>query len=46
VIDRIDGRVERTARGIRRPPLRLDAAFGPIREAEREPVGALISRLA
>lgn len=46
LVDRIDGRVERTARGIRRPPLRLDAALGPIREAEREPVGALIERLA
>ncbi len=46
LIDRIDGRVERTALGIRRPPLRLDAALAPIREAEREPVGALIDRLA
>ncbi|PAP77514.1 DUF5995 family protein [Rubrivirga marina] len=46
LVDRIDVRVERTARGIRRPPFRLDAALGRIREAEREPVGDLIDRLA
>lgn len=46
VVDRIDARVERTAHGIRQPPLRLDVALSPIREAERGPVRDLIDRLA
>lgn len=46
VVGRIDGRVAGTAAGIRRPPLRLGAVLGPLREAEREPVAVLIDRLA
>ena len=46
LVDRIDVRVERTARAIRRPPLRLGSALGPIREAEQGPIGDLIERLA
>lgn len=46
MVGHIDRRVERVAARIRQPPLRLGAALVPLREAEREPVRALIDRLA
>ena len=45
VVRRIDARVERVAARIRRPPL-LGVPLASLREAEREPIPALIDRLA